>query len=179
MDDNNSINMSEEISRDVANYEVTSADHVLNSESLDSEFHDNVSFDAAGVPAVTPPPVKTQPMQKRRFASGLAIATSGIGLMMFVAMGALRDVGADGHFSLPAVALCMVIGLMMLGGGFGIMATAAPKFDDDEFERLMRLGDDLNASESKPLPIAQASAPDRLDDLSRSRDRSSMENVAV
>lgn len=89
---------------------------------------------------VTPTPSTAKPMQKRRFLMGLLTAGGGIGLMLCVAVGALQSAGASGHLSLPAVSICMVVGLMLLGGGFGVMATAAPKFDDDEFDRLLRMG---------------------------------------
>jgi hypothetical protein len=92
-------------------------------------------------------PKPARPMQVKRFLSGMVFAGSGIGLMLCVAVGALHDAGADGKLSLPAVALCMVIGLMLLGGGFGVMATAAPTFDDDEFARLLRQGNQPLAGE--------------------------------
>lgn len=83
---------------------------------------------------------RARPMQKKRFIVGLMLSSSGIGLMLTVAAGALQTMGANGRLSLPIVGLCMVLGLMMLGGGFGLMATAAPTFDDDEFDRLMQAG---------------------------------------
>lgn len=92
-------------------------------------------------------PKPVRPMQLKRFLSGLVFAAGGIGLMLCVAVGALQDAGADGDLSLPAVAICMVIGLMLLGGGFGVMATAAPTFDDGEFERLLRKGNQTLSGE--------------------------------
>ncbi|MEQ9406701.1 MAG: hypothetical protein RIK87_03205 [Fuerstiella sp.] len=85
--------------------------------------------------------VRARPMQKQRFLMGLVFSTLGIGLMLIVAVGTLQGFGINGRLSLPVVGLCMIIGLMLLGGGFGIMATAAPTFDDDEFERMVRAGD--------------------------------------
>lgn len=78
-----------------------------------------------------------RPFKPRQFLFGLALAGGGMGLMLFVAAGALHDVGAGGAVSLPATGLCMIIGLMLLGGGFGQMAISAPKFDDTEFQRLL------------------------------------------
>ena len=83
-----------------------------------------------------------RPMQKRRFLSGLCCSATGVALMLTVAAGGLQQVGITGRMSLPAVGICMIFGLMLLGGGFGIMATAAPKFDDGEFERLIRAGEE-------------------------------------
>ena len=41
-------------------------------------------------------------------------------------------------FPLLIVAIFAIIGIMLLGGGFGLMATATPGLDDGEFNRLMR-----------------------------------------
>jgi len=60
--------------------------------------------------------------------------------MLMVAAGTLQNHGINGRLSLPAVGLCMIVGLMLLGGGFGIMATSAATFDDREFDRLMEAG---------------------------------------
>ena len=68
--------------------------------------------------------------------------------MLMVAAGTLQNLGINGRLSLPAVGLCMIVGLMLLGGGFGIMATSAATFDDHEFDRLMEAG---NLPDSTPL----------------------------
>lgn len=78
-----------------------------------------------------------RPMQIKRFLYGMLIASGGVGLMLTVAFGLLQGWGIKGDISLPAIGLCMILGLMLLGGGFGIMATASGTFDDDEFDRLM------------------------------------------
>ena len=57
--------------------------------------------------------------------------------MLFVAAGVLHDAGAGGAVSLPATGLCMILGLMLLGGGFGQMAISSPSFDDSEFQRML------------------------------------------
>lgn len=78
-----------------------------------------------------------RPFKPRQFLFGLALSAGGVGLMLFVAAGALHDVGAGGAISLPATGLCMILGLMMLGGGFGQMAISSPRFDDTEFQRML------------------------------------------
>ena len=80
---------------------------------------------------------KVRPMQRQRFVFGLLFSCVGIGLMLMVAAGTLQGAGLNGRLSLPVVGLFMILGLMLLGGGFGVMATAAAGFDDNEFERLM------------------------------------------
>lgn len=131
----------------------------------------DVVISAAETPRKSRP---ARPMQIRRFLSGLVFAAGGIGLMLCVAVGALQDAGAEGRLSLPAVAICMIIGLMLLGGGFGVMATAAPTFDDDEFDRLLRKGnqslsgefsDDKSDSSSAEQTRASKNATSVVSDL--------------
>lgn len=78
-----------------------------------------------------------RPFKPQQFLFGLALSAGGMVLMLFVAAGALHDVGGGGAVSLPATGLCMILGLMLLGGGFGQMAISSPSFDDTEFQRLL------------------------------------------
>ncbi len=79
--------------------------------------------------------------------------------MLMVAAGTLQNLGINGRLSLPAVGLCMIVGLMLLGGGFGIMATSAATFDDHEFDRLMEAGN---------LPMPTPSGNSRVVEVSHS-----------
>ena len=88
----------------------------------------------------TDTPRDSTPMRKVRFLAGLVLSTCGVATMLMVAAGTLQTLGINGRLSLPAVGLCMIVGLMLLGGGFGIMATSAATFDDREFDRLMEAG---------------------------------------
>lgn len=104
--------------------------------------------------------IKGKPMQKGRFLMGLVFSSLGIGLMLAIAVGALQNVGLNGRLSLPAVGVCMVVGLVLLGGGFGVMATAAPTFDDDEFDRLVADGDaSRNLDDWEGTTSAETSGP--------------------
>jgi len=105
----------------------------------------------------TEPSRPRKPLQKRRFGSGLLLSFAGMATVLIVAVGGLQDVGVRGRISMPAVALSVIAGVMMLGGGFGLMATAAPGFDDDEFDRLMRAGDAGNAPRQWTNPKASDS----------------------
>lgn len=96
-----------------------------------------------------------RPMQVRRFLCGTLVAATGVAIMLVVAFGLLQGWGVNERLSLPLIALCMIVGLMLLGGGFGVMATSAGTFDDDEFERLMagerrRFDEQGNATLSPP-----------------------------
>ena len=56
-----------------------------------------------------------------RFATGLCLTTFGMGMVLLVAGSGLT-------------------GVTLLGGGFGLMATASSGFDEQEFDRLARAG---------------------------------------
>ena len=102
-----------------------------------------------------------QPMQVGRFLMGMLTSAVGVTTMLVVAFGVFQGWGMDERLSLPVIAISMILGLMLLGGGFGVMATSAGTFDDDEFERLMageqrRFDEDGNATLPKltsDLPV--------------------------
>lgn len=102
------------------------------------------------------------PMQVKRFLFGMLIAAGGIALMLIVAFGMLQG-WVHKDLSLAAIGLCMILGLMMLGGGFGVMATASGTFDDDEFDRLMAGGkrelDDGEHERHSDLPRIHKAPP--------------------
>ena len=110
---------------------------VSNTETTDQQFQP--AFLSPSAQQQTKPShiSEPRPFQPKPFFFGLILATGGIGLMLFVAAGALHDAGGAGAVSLPATGLFMVLGLMMLGGGFGQMAISSPQFDDTEFQRLL------------------------------------------
>jgi len=147
----------EETSPELASPEAARTEDV-GAEGVLTEGSEAIAFDSAIAPVV-PQPQRGRPMQKARFAWGMLLSTAGIGLMLVVAAGALRGAGVNGHLTLPVVGLCMIIGLMLLGGGFGVMATASPTFDDDEFDRLMQAGD---ASLPDSTLAANTTTPDDL-----------------
>lgn len=94
----------------------------------------------------------TQPIRKfqpLRFAMGLLSTTAGMALILGVALRIfeLRDVSSD--FVMPLNGICVLFGVMLLGGGFGIMATSSSGFDEDEFDRLATAGNISAASVSK------------------------------
>ena len=92
---------------------------------------------AARTQPASQPIRKFQPL---RFAMGLLSTTSGVALILGVALRVfeLRDISGD--FAMPLNGICVLIGVMMLGGGFGIMATSSSGFDEDEFDRLATAG---------------------------------------
>jgi hypothetical protein len=75
-----------------------------------------------------------------RFATGLCLTTFGMGMVLFVGIRMLEVQQIGGNFALLVVAGCVLTGVMLLGGGFGLMATASSGFDEQEFDRLARAG---------------------------------------
>jgi hypothetical protein len=63
-----------------------------------------------------------------------------MGMVLFVGIRMLEVQQIGGNFALLVVAGCVLTGVMLLGGGFGLMATASSGFDEQEFDRLARAG---------------------------------------
>lgn len=83
-------------------------------------------------------PVRT--FRPQRFAIGLLSTTSGVALILGIGFRAveMRDVGGD--FTPPLIGILVLIGVILLGGGFGVMATSSSGFDEEEFDRLASAG---------------------------------------
>lgn len=75
-----------------------------------------------------------------RFASGLCLTTFGMGMVLLVGVRMLEVQQVGGDFALLIVAGGVLTGVTLLGGGFGLMATASSGFDEQEFDRLTRAG---------------------------------------
>jgi hypothetical protein len=75
-----------------------------------------------------------------RFATGLCLTTFGMGMVLFVGVRMLEVQQVGGDFALLIVAGSVLTGVALLGGGFGLMATASSGFDEQEFDRLARAG---------------------------------------
>lgn len=75
-----------------------------------------------------------------RFAIGLLCTA--FGMAMILGIGGrvieMRQFGEDA--AMPLVTVCVVVGVMSVGGGFGIMATSSSGFDEAEFDRLAAAG---------------------------------------
>lgn len=89
---------------------------------------------------------KFQPL---RFAWGLLSTTAGVALILSVALRVFELQDVSGDFVMPLNGMCVLIGVMLLGGGFGIMATSSSGFDEDEFDRLAEAGNISAASPTK------------------------------
>ncbi len=78
-----------------------------------------------------------RPVRVRRFLAGLLLSTSGIASILIVASSTLRLHQLGKEIALPIVAAGVLLGILLLGGGFGVMAAAAGSCDESEFDRLM------------------------------------------
>lgn len=94
-------------------------------------------FDAVEIRAVPGTIRKFQPL---RFATGLFCTASGVALILGVGLRVIemKNVGAD--FTMPLIGISLLVGVILLGGGFGVMATSSSGFDEDEFDRLATAG---------------------------------------
>jgi hypothetical protein len=70
-----------------------------------------------------------------RFAFGLATTTVGMSAFLLVGIRIMELRALAGDFVLPLVGITVLGGIILLGGGFGLMATAAAGFDEREFEQ--------------------------------------------
>lgn len=97
-----------------------------------------VSHIVADLTHDTPKTVKQ--FQPLRFAVGLCCTSTGVAVIMGVGLRVveMHDISQD--FAIPLVAVCVLTGVMLLGGGFGVMATSSSGFDEAEFDRLATAG---------------------------------------
>lgn len=79
-------------------------------------------------------------MRPVRFAMGAMISATGVGMILSVAFGMFQIRKFGGDMSLLIVGFVVLLGVMFLGGGFGVMATSSAGFDESEFDRLSIAG---------------------------------------
>ena len=84
-------------------------------------------------------PKMIQKFQPQRFAIGLLSTATGVALILGVGL-RIIEMRNIGDFTMPLIGICVLIGLMLLSGGFGVMATSSSGFDEEEFERLAAAG---------------------------------------
>ncbi len=79
-------------------------------------------------------------MDRKRFLSGMVLTCLGVAALLLIAVGQIHRSGLADRLPLPVVAGLAVLGIMCLGGGFGLMTVSAGGLDDGEFERFMNAG---------------------------------------
>ena len=94
-------------------------------------------------------PTLIRKFQPRRFALGLLVTASGVALILGVGLCAIEMQNIGNDFTMPLIGICLLIAVMLLVGGFGVMATSSSGFDEDEFDRLATAGNISAVSQSE------------------------------
>jgi hypothetical protein len=110
------------------------------------QFPAAISDDDSGSTNDSPKTVKQ--FQPLRFAVGLCCTSSGVALILGVGLRVVEMHDVSNYFAMPLVAVCILAGVMLLGGGFGVMATSSSGFDEAEFDRLATAGNISAARQS-------------------------------
>lgn len=94
-------------------------------------------------------PTLIRKFQPRRFALGLLVTASGVALIIGVGICVIEMQSIGSDFTMPLIGICLLIGVMLLVGGFGVMATSSSGFDEDEFDRIATAGNISAVSQSE------------------------------
>lgn len=94
-------------------------------------------------------PTLIRKFQPRRFALGLFGTASGVALILGVGLCTIEMQNIGNDFTMPLIGICLLIAVMLLVGGFGVMATSSSGFDEDEFDRLATAGNISAVSQSE------------------------------
>lgn len=92
-------------------------------------------------------PKTIKQFQPLRFVVGLSCTSSGVAIILGVGLRVVEMHNISNDFAMPLVAVCVLTGVMLLGGGFGVMATSSSGFDEAEFDRLATAGNISAASQ--------------------------------
>ena len=98
-----------------------------------------------------------RPLKPIRFAFGMLLTGFGMAIILLIGIRLIEVHLTGGDVSMPFVAVGVLIGVILLGGGFAIMASSSSGFDEDEFDRLAEAG---NISVSAPRHDKSWSSPD-------------------
>lgn len=99
-----------------------------------------VARESIGAVSTQQTPHANRKFQPLRFATGLLSTASGVALILGVGFRIIETQGIGDDFAMPLVASCVLTGVMVLGGGFGVMVTSSSGFDEEEFDRLTVAG---------------------------------------
>ncbi len=111
--------------------------HSIRTRAAVSDSAKSVSEQTSSALAQSGVSTKVRRIKLGRFLTGLLLTALGVSSILLVGISLIhvRRVRAD--LALPVVGFSVLTGVMLLGGGFGLMATAAGGFDEEEFDRLM------------------------------------------
>lgn len=115
---------------------------MMNAGSLQSEGDRQGEFTASQKSATMPAEHATarqavRRMRPGRFLLGLLLTTLGVAAILLLGVGMLHQRRLDRPLALPLAGFVGLAGVLLLSGGFCMMASASAGFDEEEFERLM------------------------------------------
>ena len=116
------------------------------------------SDDSFGQSNNTPKAIKQ--FQPLRFTVGLCCTASGVAIILGIGLRVVEMQDVSNDFAMPLIAVCVLTGVMLLGGGFGVMATSSSGFDEAEFDRLATAGNISAVSQSEPNDTGTAEMMD-------------------
>ena len=109
----------------------------------------NITIQDINEDKIQPVPETIRKFQPQRFAMGLLCSASGMALILGIGLCVIEMQDVGGDFTMPLIGICALIGVMLLGGGFGVMATSSSGFDEAEFDRLATVGNISAVSQSE------------------------------
>jgi hypothetical protein len=109
----------------------------------------NITIQDINEDKIQPVPETIRKFQPLRFAMGLLCTASGATLILGVGFRVIEMRNVGGDFTMPLIGICVLLGVMLLGGGFGVMATSSSGFDEAEFDRLATAGNISAVSQSE------------------------------
>ncbi|MDA1232102.1 MAG: hypothetical protein O2856_15115 [Planctomycetota bacterium] len=109
-----------------------------------------ISIPDKGTIAAGPARKLIRQFQPLRFAIGLTCTASGVALILGIGLRIIEIQNFSSDVSTPLIAICVLTGVMLLGGGFGVMTTSSSGFDDAEFDRLAVAGNISAVDRSDP-----------------------------
>ncbi len=121
------------------------------------------------VPTVQVPAVQSEAIPPCQVPRRTAAVRFRISVILIVAANTIRLHHLGREITLPIIAFSVITGIFLLGGGFGIMTTAAAGTDESEFERLLNAGETLASTDARnPAPGLPHPENPELDFLNRS-----------
>lgn len=90
----------------------------------------------------------------RSFIAGLATSATGIGIILSTALGALHLRGFTAEVSILLLSFLLVFSVLLIGFGFGLMVLSSGNFDQQEFDRLIQVGN-ISSAEMVQASLTQ------------------------
>lgn len=100
----------------------------------------NITIQDINEDQIQPVPESIRKFQPLRFSMGLLCTAAGVALIFGAGLRVIEMRGVVSDFTMPLIWIAVLMGVMLVGGGFGVMATSSSGFDEAEFDRLATAG---------------------------------------